>query len=122
MRQMTREERDALVQEAYDRFGGDDRRQRISDFKKVLATPEGRRFAIWIKAMAKLEEPLRGHECDAHQLAYRAGMHDLVALMFKSLRSHEPELVFRAEMERSKLEQDRRAEIERILKIELNEE
>ena len=115
MRQMPREERDALVQEAYDRFGGDDRRQRISDFKKVLATPEGRRFAIWIKAMAKLEEPLRGHECDAHQLAYRAGMHDLVALMFKSLRTHDPELGFKAEMERSKLELDSRAEIERIL-------
>lgn len=122
MTQMTREERDALVKEAYDRFGGDDLRQRIADFKQILSTPGGRRFVIWIKEMAKLEEPLFGHDCNAHQLAYRTGMHDIVALMLKAMRQHEPELILKAETERSRLEQDRRTEIERLMKIELNEE
>ena len=122
MSAITRTERERRVDEAYKRQHSADRRQRIADYKKILATAEGRRFIMWIKAQAKLEEPLRGHECDAHQLSYRAGMHDVVALVFKSLRTHEPELVFKAEMERAKLEADRRAEIDAIYELEVTEE
>lgn len=118
---MTRQELETRVDEAYKRHHAADRRQRIADYRKVLSTPEGRRFVMWIKAQSKLDEPLRGHECDAHQLSYRAGMHDLVALVFKSLRSHEPELVFKAEMERAKLEAERRAEIDLIYEQEVTD-
>ena len=119
---MTRQERDQLVNDAYDRFGDNDRRQRLADYKKLLSTPEGRRFIMWIKAMAKLDAPLRGHELTDHQLAYAAGMHDIVALMFKSMRDHEPELVFKAEMERAALETERRAEVNQILKSQIDDE
>ena len=119
---MTREKRDQLVNDAYDRFGSSDRRQRLSDYKKLLSTPEGRRFIMWIKTMAKLESPLRGHELNDHQLAYAAGMHDIVALMFKSLRTHEPELVFKAEMERAAIEAERRAEVNQILQSKIDDE
>ena len=119
---MTREEREQLVKNAYDRFYSSDRRQRHADYKKLLSTPEGRRFIMWIKTMAKLESPLRGHELNEHQLAYAAGMHDIVALMFKSLRTHEPELVFKAEMERAALKAERRAEVNQILQSKIDDE
>lgn len=122
MSRITREERDRLVNEAWSRFGEADRRQRLADYRKILSSVEGRRFIIWLKKMAKLEEPLRAHELDAHQLAYRAGMHDVIALMFTSLRAHEPQLVAKAEAERMILEADRRAEIDRISKLETEQE
>ena len=93
---MTREEREQLVKNAYDRFYSSDRRQRHADYKKLLSTPEGRRFIMGIKTIA--------------------------TLMFKSLRPHEPELVFKAEMERAALETERRAEVNRILQSKIDDE